>query len=178
MAALDADQMRELLSDLLARLATEGIRGGVRVVGGSAIALMNPARRATHDIDAVLTPAEPILAAARDMASERGLPDDWLNDAVKAYVPPVGGDDWVEILWEGDISVYVGSLRMLLAMKLYANRGRRDTEDIEFLLGACDVTSLEQAQEIFEEYHAQEVISDSAALRVQAWLDDRPHTDR
>ena len=58
-------------------------------------------------------------------------------------MPPVGGDDWVEILWEGDISVYVGSLRMLLAMKLYANRGRRDTEDIEFLLGACDVTSLE-----------------------------------
>ena len=93
-------------------------------------------------------------------------------------MPPVGGDDWVEILWEGDISVYVGSLRMLLAMKLYANRGRRGTEDIEFLLGACDVTSLEQAQEIFEEYHAQEVISDSAALRVQAWLDDRPHTDR
>lgn len=171
MAAMDAERIRGLMTELVARLAAHGIRGGVRIVGGSAIALMNPARRATHDIDAVLTPAEPILAAARDIAAERGLPGDWLNDAVKAYVPPVGEADWVEILREGEFSVAVGSARMLLAMKLYANRGRRDTEDIEFLLEACDVTSLEQAQEIFEEYHAQEVISASAALRVQAWLD-------
>ena len=178
MAALDADRIRELLRDLAVRLAAEGIHGEVRVVGGSAIALMNPARRATHDIDAVLTPAEPILGAARAIATERGLPDDWLNDAVKAYVPPVGGEDWVEILREGDLSVCVGSVRMLLAMKLYANRGRRDTEDIEFLLEACDVTSLGQAQEIFEEYHAQEVIGESAALRVQAWLADRPQAER
>ena len=167
----DADEIRALLTELARRLAAEGLHGGVRVVGGSAIALMNPERHATHDIDAVLVPAEPILHAARQLAAERGLPSDWLNDAVKAYVPPVGAEDWIEVLREGDVAVSIGSVEMLLAMKLYANRGRRDTEDIEYLLGACRVTSLEDAQEIYERFHAQDVISASAALRIGAWLD-------
>ena len=59
---------------------------------------------------------------------------------------------------------------MLLAMKLFANRGIRD---VEYLLGVCQITSLAQAQEIYERYHAQDVITDSAALRIQAWLDAR-----
>ncbi len=173
MTAFDADQISNLLRDLVRRLAQQGVSGGIRVVGGSAIALMNPQRRATHDIDAVLAPVEPIMAAARDLAVQRGLPPDWLNDAVKAYVPPVGSEDWVELIREGDLTVSIASAELLLAMKLYANRGRRDTEDIEYLLGACGVTSLEEAQAIYERYHAQDLISDSAALRVQAWLSRR-----
>ncbi|MHB1614759.1 MAG: hypothetical protein ACYCXA_02925 [Actinomycetes bacterium] len=54
-----------------------------------------------------------------------------------------------------------------------ANRGRRDTEDIEYLLDRCDVGSVEDAQEIYECYHAQDVLTDSAVARVQAWLDAR-----
>lgn len=126
MTAFDADQISNLLRDLVRRLAQQGVSGGIRVVGGSAIALMNPQRRATHDIDAVLAPVEPIMAAARDLADQRGLPPDWLNDAVKAYVPPVGSEDWVELIREGDLTVSIASAELLLAMKLYANRGRRD----------------------------------------------------
>jgi hypothetical protein len=55
-------------------------------------------------------------------------------------------------------------------MKLLANRGRRDSTDIEFLLEECGVTSLEQAQVIFERYHAQDVISDAANERIGNWL--------
>jgi hypothetical protein len=71
---------------------------------------------------------------------------------------------------EGDVAIYIGSIEMLLAMKLLANRGRRDTSDIEFLLGRCQVTSLEQAQEIYERYHAQDVIAGAAAARIANWL--------
>lgn len=130
-------------------------------------------RASSRSTDAVLAPVEPVIAAARDLAVQRGLPPDWLNDAVKAYVPPVGSEDWVELIREGDLTVSIASAELLLAIKLYANRGRRDTEDIEYLLGACGVTSLEEAQAIYERYHAQDLISDSAALRVQAWLSRR-----
>jgi hypothetical protein len=111
---------------------------------------MHPDRRSTADIDAVLLPAAPVRAMAATMAVERDLPADWLNDAAVAYVPLVGLSDWHEIFRVGDVTVSVGSVLMLLAMKLRANRGRRDTDDIEYLLGECGVTSVEDAQEIYE----------------------------
>ena len=62
---------------------------------------------------------------------------------------------------------------MLLAMRLRANRGRRDTDDIEYILGRCDVNSVKDAREIYEGYHAQDVLTESAVARVQSWLDAR-----
>jgi hypothetical protein len=59
---------------------------------------------------------------------------------------------------------------MLLAMKLRASRAR-DHDDIGFLLGACGVTTIEQAQEIYERYLHQEVLSEAATARVRFWLD-------
>ena len=97
---LAVGDIRELLGELALRMSAAGIQGGIRVVGGSAIALMNPLRRATQDIDAVLVPAGPIVLIASDIALERGLQPDWLNDAVKAYIPLVGTEDWFEILRE------------------------------------------------------------------------------
>ena len=126
--AFTKGQFEELLIDLATRAALDGRTGAIRVVGGSAIALMNTDRWATHDIDAVLAPADQLLDIAHDMARLRGLKPDWLNDAVKGFVPPVGAEDRVEIHRVGDVSASIGSPEMLLAMKLYANRGIRDTE--------------------------------------------------
>ncbi len=49
----------------------------------------------------------------------------------------------------------------------------RDADDIEYLLDRCGVTSIQDAQEIDERYNTQEVLTDTAATRVQAWLDTR-----
>ena len=67
--------------------------------------------------------------------------------------------------------MFVASAPMLLAMKLAANRGLRDSGDIQGLLRTCGVTSVEQAQAIYETYHAQGVLSSSAQARVRALLD-------
>jgi hypothetical protein len=170
---LDKDDVELLLRELAGRLHADGVTAGIRVVGGAAIALMNADRRSTADVDAVLLPAAPVRAMAAAMALERDLPADWLNDAAMAYVPLVGLEDWQEVFRVGDVTVSVGSVQMLLAMKLRANRGRRDTEDIEYLLDRCDVNSVQDAQEIYERYHAQDVLTDSALARVQSWLDTR-----
>lgn len=170
---LDRDDVELLLRELAQRLHAVGITAGIRVIGGAAIALINSDRRSTADIDAVLLPAHPVRVMAEGMALEHDLPADWLNDAALAYVPLVGIDDWQEIFRVGDVTVSIGSVHLLLAMKLRANRGRRDTDDIEFLLDRCGVTSIQDAQEIYERYNTEEVLTDAAATRVQAWLDAR-----
>jgi len=170
-STMSPDEIRNLLEELAVRLDAAGIAVGIRVVGGAAVSILDNDRRSTSDIDAVIVPAGAAAEVVAALGTERGLPANWLNDAALAYVPPVGPEDWIEILRTGGVSVSIGSVQMLLAMKLLANRGIRDSADIEFLLEACNVRSLEDAQTIYEKYHAQEVISPSAAARVQHWLE-------
>lgn len=153
------------------RLNDAGITAGIRVVGGAALSILDKDRRSTSDIDAVIIPTGVAADIVTDLANERGLPKNWLNDAALAYVPPVGPDDWVEVIRRGNVRVSIGSVHMLLAMKLLANRGVRDSDDIAFLLAACNVTSLDDAQDIYERYHAQAVLSPNATARIQHWLD-------
>jgi hypothetical protein len=169
--AMTPEEVRELLEELVTRLNDAGITAGIRVVGGAALSILDQNRRSTSDIDAVITPAGVAADIVADLANERGLPKSWLNDAALAYIPPVGPDDWVEVIRRGDVRVSIGSVHMLLAMKLRANRGIRDSDDITFLLAACNVKSLDDAQEIYARYHAQDVISPNATARVQRWLD-------
>jgi hypothetical protein len=169
-------EVRLLLEELAMRLDAAGVRAGIRVVGGAALAFLDQGRRATSDVDAVIVPADAAATFVAELGKERGLPDDWLNDAALAYVPLVGPEDWVEVFRHGHVSVSIGSVRMLLAMKLLANRGVRDSDDIGFLLSECGVESVTDAQAIYESYHAQEELSASAAARVQFWLDHRATT--
>jgi len=136
-----------------------------------------------HDVDDLLREparrlqqADVVKAAAADVALAHGLPVDWLNDAALAYIPPVGADDWIEVVREGSVTISIGSPQMLLAMKLYANRGRRDADDIDYLLGVCGVTTVQDAQEIYERYHAQDVLTDAAVARIEHWLGRRETT--
>ncbi len=172
-ATMTPEEVRELLEELATRLNDAGITAGIRVVGGAALSILDQDRRSTSDIDAVIVPAGVAVDIVTDLANERGLPGNWLNDAALAYIPPVGLDDWVEVIHRGDVRVSIGSVHMLLAMKLRANRGIRDNDDIAFLLAACAVKSLEEAQDIYERYHAQDVISPSASARIQHWLDQQ-----
>jgi len=169
-------EVRVLLEELAARLDDAGITAGIRVVGGAAISILDQGRRSTSDVDAVIVPAGAAADIVAELAMERGLPADWLNEAALAYVPPVGSDDWVEVFRRGNVTVSIGSVQMLLAMKLLANRGVRDSDDIDFLLEACGVRSLSDAQEIYEAYHAQDVLSPSATARVEHWLARRTNS--
>lgn len=127
---LEPGDIQPLLRELARRVSANRARVGIRVVGGAAIALLNADRRVTQDIDVLIHPAGSVQDVVDEMAAEHGLRPDWLNDAVKAKTPFVGDDDWVELLREGDVSVFIASTPLLLAMKMSANRGVRDTDDI------------------------------------------------
>ena len=74
----------ELFEELSSRLAAKGARADLFLVGGGAMAVAYDSRRATRDLDAVFAPNDVVRTAVAEIATDRGLDEDWLNDAVKA----------------------------------------------------------------------------------------------
>jgi hypothetical protein len=130
-------------------LTRQGVRGQIFIVGGAAMALAYSTRRVTKDIDAVFEPKSAIYTAAAKVADDLGLPEDWLNDAVKGFMP--GNDEHPRPVPDvRGIEVTTASPRYLLAMKLMAMRFGEDDEDIEILLRECDLHSAEQAIDLLK----------------------------
>ena len=128
-------------------LTRRGVRGQIFIVGGAAMALAYSTRRITKDIDAVFEPKSSIYAAAASIADELELPEDWLNDAVKGFMP--GEDEHARPVPEiAGIEITTASPQYLLAMKLMAMRFGEDDEDIEILLRECDLQSAEEALDL------------------------------
>lgn len=85
---LTRDELIGLLTELGAELDAQGVRGELFIVGGAAMALAFDARRLTADVDAVFEPKSKIAAAARVVAARHEeLTEDWINDAMKGFLP-------------------------------------------------------------------------------------------
>jgi hypothetical protein len=130
-------------------LAGRGVHGQIFIVDGAAMALAYATRRVTKDVDAVFEPKAVIYEAAAKVADELGLPDDWLNDAAKAFMP--GPDDDARPLPEvHGIEITTASPRYLLAMKLMAMRIGEDDQDIELLVRECEIKSAQEALRLLQ----------------------------
>jgi Nucleotidyltransferase of unknown function (DUF6036) len=142
----------QALQALGGELNREGVRAQVFIIGGAAMALAYSTRRVTRDIDAVFEPKQTVYAAAARVAEELGLPDDWLNDAAKGFMP--GPDEAPRPVpaVEG-IEVTTASPRYLLAMKLMAMRFGEDDEDIEILLRECDIDNADGALDVLRQIY-------------------------
>lgn len=142
-------KIRRALERLSDELARRGVRAELFMVGGGAIAMAYSARRVTRDIDAIFEPKSVVYDAARVVAQELSLPDDWLNDAVKSFVP--GDDPARQVVFQtASLTVSVGSPRYLLAMKLLAARVDQDAEDIKRLYELCSFTTTEEGMGLVE----------------------------
>jgi hypothetical protein len=128
-------------------LAIRDVRGQIFIVGGAAIALAYATRRVTKDVDAVFEPKAVIYEAAAKVAEDLDLPEDWLNDAAKAYMPGEDRDARPLPDVEG-IEITTASPRYLLAMKLIAMRIGEDDRDVEMLLRECGVASVDSALQL------------------------------
>lgn len=148
MSNFDSSRIQNLLGALDAKLAAAGTRADIYLVGGAAIALSFDNTRATRDLDAVFVPTEAVRQAAAAVAADEDLPVDWLNDAVKGFVPP-GIDQAQRVVYESEhLRVCTASAEHLLAMKVAASRVERDRSDLELLVRQLGLTSSDQALDI------------------------------
>jgi hypothetical protein len=145
-------RIRTALEALGDELISQGVRGQIFIVGGAAMALAYSTRRVTKDIDAVFEPKSAIYTAAAKVAEDLGLPEDWLNDAAKGFMPGTDEDSRPVPDIRG-IEVTTASPSYLLAMKLMAMRFGEDDEDIEILLRECDLHSAEEALDLLEQMY-------------------------
>jgi hypothetical protein len=105
------------------------------LLGGSLMVLAYGTRQATRDVDVViLAPpqAESVRTIARMIGTERGWPDDWLNDAAKGFL--IGATLGPVVFSAPGIVVYRPAIEQLLAMKLSAWRDDVDVADARRLL--------------------------------------------
>jgi hypothetical protein len=117
-------QIKNYLELLNNKLADMDVKGEICLYGGAVMCLVFNARPATKDVDAIFEPANKIREAAKQIADENHLHNDWLNDGVKGFV--VSHNKKILFDWS-NLKVYYAEPDYLLAMKSMS--ARIDTMD-------------------------------------------------
>lgn len=152
-AGLGREDIRGLFDQLSDELARRKAKADLFLVGGAAIAVAYDDARSTRDLDAVFLPTDVVREAAAAIGERNGLEPDWLNDAVKGFVP--GPDPEAQRFYDSDsLVVDVASPRYLLAMKLFASRVESDADDIMFLYRQLGFTTVEEGLDLVESVYA------------------------
>lgn len=149
--------------------------GELYLVGGAVMCLALNARPATRDVDGYFRPTREIREAAARVAAEAGVPDSWLNDAVKGYLSPRG--DFDLFLDLSNLKVFVAQPTYLLAMKCAAMRlGEEfhDLDDVRYLLRYLDISSAAHALEIVTRYFDEEHLLPKTSLILEELLSGPP----
>ncbi|MEU6247430.1 hypothetical protein [Glycomyces sp. NPDC047010] len=168
MTLLSREAIIDLLTELGAELEAAGERADLFLVCGTAMALAYN-RRATRDLDAVFEPKQVVYAAARRVAERHGIAEDWLNDAVKGFLP--GEDPNATLLFEKPgIAVRVASPRYLFAMKAVAARVGRDSDDLRQLYALAGFASVDEALNSVEEFYPPHLLSPKTEFLVRELL--------
>jgi hypothetical protein len=95
-----------------------------------------------------------VREAALRVAAKEGVPDNWLNDAVKGYLSDRGS--FTRFLERRHLTVLCADARYTLAMKCLAMRtgeGYWDEDDVRYLLRYLGIERYEDALEIIGRYY-------------------------
>lgn len=164
-------EIQNLLELLDAELAAVGAKGELYLVGGAVMCLVLNAREATRDVDAFFKPTKLIRQAAARVAAKAGVPDTWLNDAVKGFLSPRG--EFAHYLELPHLRVFVAEPHYLLAMKCAAMRlGEEfhDLDDVRYLLRYLNIESAEEALAVVTRYFADQQLHPKTRLALEELL--------
>jgi len=95
-----------------------------------------------------------VRLAAREVAEQNFLSEDWLNDAAKAFMVPVTRK---LILFEFDhLLVWTPEADYLLAMKTISARwDTSDRDDVIFLINFLGLSSADKVYEVVQAYYPE-----------------------
>ncbi len=162
---IEKNTITGLLHELNDELCAMGVKGEVCLYGGAVMCVVYDARPATKDIDAVFRPAEAVRTAAQRVAQAHGLPDTWLNDAVKGFVVQHPQRVFAEMPC---LKVFVPEPDYLLAMKVLAARVEAtDKDDVVFLVRRLNLKSPEEVFRIVEHYYPENLIKPATRFFIE-----------
>jgi len=166
MEYLSRNQIVAALEALNRHMMRQNLHAQINLVGGAVMCLVYHARPTTKDVDAWFSESSAVRKAARQVAEELGLPEDWLNDAAKAFIPEQAGFE----LWQSfsHVDVLVADARTLLAMKCAAARTAEDVGDIRFLADALGLNSVQAILHVVLSYYP----ADRLPVRVRLLLEE------
>jgi hypothetical protein len=100
-----------------------------------------------------------------------GLPPDWLNDAVKGFLPGPDPYDGPAFDLPG-LRVQAASPQMLLALKVLAARVGEDDEDVAQLAALLGLPSAGEVVDLVEDIVGAERLTARSRFFVEAVLDE------
>jgi hypothetical protein len=165
---MDRDEIEMLLRQLSERLVQRGLVGEVALYGGAAMVLAHWARLATKDVDAVFAPKQEIYEAAAELAADRGVATDWLNDAVKGFLSE--RNETSLLLDLPGLRVFVAAPEYLLAMKCMSMRlgkGDTDLEDVRFLLKNLGLHEAKDVLDLVSRYYPENRIQPKTRFAIE-----------
>ena len=170
MTLLDRLTIVAALTALNDRLTALGHRAELFLVGGAVMCLVHDARPATRDVDGWFTQPEAVRSAASEVAHDLGLPNDWLNDAAKGFVPANAGyETWAN--WS-NLTIATADARTLLAMKAAAARTVEDSNDIRFLAGHLALRSADSVLAVVLAYFPADRLPVRTRLLLEEMFDE------
>jgi len=167
---LAREEIEESLRRVGHYLNEQGLVGEILLVGGAYMTLVLRRREATKDVDAYFaTHADAIREAAAYVAGEKGLPADWLNDAVKGffYAQPET-TLWLEC---PGLRVYAPSPQYIFAMKAVAGRPE-DLRDLRALREIIGLTSAVEGLAIVARYVPERLLTPRVQYLIEDLFDD------
>ena len=177
---MDKKEIEEGLEEIAKLANSDGVFIELAVYGGSAIALKWEFRKATRDVDIIVSgDATYIRNAAKKVAEKKGWPTDWMNDAVKGFASPHGDHElYKEYTYDnGGIKVFTPSTRYLLAMKCMAMRidepdGHNDIDDIIALIKDAGIKNESELFQLVEAYYPPQKITPKISFGIQEIMNE------
>jgi hypothetical protein len=163
-------QIDAALTALDEQLAARDVRAHLYPVAGAVMCLALDARDATKDVDGWFTEPQAVRAAARAVAERMNLPEDWLNDAAKGFVPEGAGfERWRSL---PNLEILVADDRTLLAMKCAAARTTEDAGDIAILAERLGLASSAEILAVVLGYYPSDRLPVRTQLLLEEMFDD------
>ena len=144
----DRSDLEALFVELGRELLELGAVAEVVMVGGSWL-LWHTQRAATRDVDSAKRLDGAVVDAARRVAAQHDLADDWLNDRAAMFWPADADFADCEVVLEtGGLIVKVPHARVVFVMKLYRALPQ-DYEDMVLLWPSCGFVDPADAADAF-----------------------------
>jgi Nucleotidyltransferase of unknown function (DUF6036) len=156
---LSREAILEAFQEMSDELARVGTTGEICLFGGTVMVLAFAARPSTKDVDAIFQPAQAIRQIAKSIAEQKGLSENWFNDAAKGFVSSRHETIVGNLPQFPNLRLTMPTPEYLLAMKCMASRigaieaDSDDVKDIIFLIQHLKLKSADAVMELVAAYY-------------------------